>query len=95
MLGAAFEQPSRDVDLLVGAMSTRWELTRETGRGRLRRTFDTYTETLVDIILAGVQVASGAAVLAPPGKWSRWSSKGDLDEDDSPGRHCSGTPCRR
>jgi AcrR family transcriptional regulator len=53
------------VDLLVGAMSTHWEMTPETGRAHLRRTFPAFAESLVDIILAGVQVESGAAVLVP------------------------------
>jgi AcrR family transcriptional regulator len=52
-------------DLLVGAMSTHWELTPETGRARLRRTFPEFAESLVEIILAGVQVESGSAVLVP------------------------------
>jgi AcrR family transcriptional regulator len=53
------------VDLLVGAMSTHWEMTPETGRPHLRRTFPAFAESLVDIILAGVQVQSGLAVLVP------------------------------
>jgi AcrR family transcriptional regulator len=52
-------------DLLVGAMSTHWEMTPESGRAHLRRTFPAFAESLVDIILAGVQVESGAAVLVP------------------------------
>jgi AcrR family transcriptional regulator len=48
------------VDLLVGAMVTHWEMTSEAGRGRLRETFPAYAESLVDIILAGVAVSSGA-----------------------------------
>ena len=55
------------VDLLVGAMATHWEMTPETDRRRLRRTFPAYAESLVDIILAGVAVTSGAASLAPTG----------------------------
>jgi AcrR family transcriptional regulator len=46
------------VDLLVGAMATHWEMTAETGRERLRRTFPGYAESLVDIILAGVAETS-------------------------------------
>jgi AcrR family transcriptional regulator len=53
------------VDLLVGAMTTHFEMTAETGRTRLRRTFPAFAESLVDIILAGVQVVSGSAVLMP------------------------------
>ncbi|OBK63255.1 hypothetical protein A5653_25355 [Mycobacterium colombiense] len=53
------------VDLLVGGLSTHWEMTAETDRGRLRRTFPAFAESLVDIILAGVQVESGSAVLMP------------------------------
>jgi AcrR family transcriptional regulator len=51
------------VDLLVGAMSTHWEMTPESGRAHLRRTFPAFAESLVDIILAGVQVVSGSATL--------------------------------
>lgn len=51
------------VDLLVGGLSTHWEMTAEAGRTRLRRTFPAFAESLVDIILAGVQVESGSAVL--------------------------------
>jgi hypothetical protein len=40
-------------------------MTPETGRAHLRRTFPAFAESLVDIILAGVQVESGAAVLVP------------------------------
>ena len=50
------------VDLLVGAMSTHWEMTAEADRSRLQRTFPAYAESLVDIILAGVAVTSGTAV---------------------------------
>jgi AcrR family transcriptional regulator len=53
------------VDLLVGAMSTHWEMTPEAGRAHLRRTFPAFAESLVDIILAGVQVVSGSASLVP------------------------------
>jgi hypothetical protein len=53
------------VDLLVGAMSTHWEMTPEPGRAHLRLTFPAFAESLVDIILAGVQVASGSATLVP------------------------------
>ena len=53
------------VDLLVGGLSTHWEMTAETGRTRLRRTFPGFAESLVDIILTGVQVVSGSAILEP------------------------------
>jgi AcrR family transcriptional regulator len=53
------------VDLLVGGLSTHWEMTAEAGRPRLRRTFPAFAESLVDIILAGVQVESGSALLVP------------------------------
>jgi AcrR family transcriptional regulator len=53
------------VDLLVGAMSTHWEMTPEAGRQRLRKTFPAYAEALVDIILAGVAVVSRPANLRP------------------------------
>ena len=53
------------VDLLVGGLSTHWEMTPEAGRPRLLRTFPAFAESLVDIILAGVQVVSGSAVLIP------------------------------
>lgn len=53
------------VDLLVGGLSTHWEMTAEAGRKRLARTFPAFAENLVDIILAGVQVTSGAAELVP------------------------------
>ncbi|MGX9787817.1 TetR/AcrR family transcriptional regulator [Mycobacterium sp. MMS18-G62] len=53
------------VDLLVGGLCTHWEMTAETGRARLRKTFPTFAESLVDIILAGVQVQSGSALLVP------------------------------
>lgn len=56
---------STTVDLLVGGLSTHWEMTVETGRSRLRRTFPVFAELLVDIILAGVQVVSGSAALTP------------------------------
>ena len=56
------------VDLLVGAMSTHWEMTPESGRPHLRRIFPAFAESLVDIILAGVQVYSGSAVLVPVDK---------------------------
>jgi AcrR family transcriptional regulator len=46
---------STPADLLVGAMSTHWESTSESSRARLRRTFPAYAETLVDIILTGLQ----------------------------------------
>lgn len=47
------------VDLLVGALSTHWDMTAEADRvHHLRRTFGPYAESLVDIILAGVQVIS-------------------------------------
>lgn len=49
------------VDLLVGALSTHWEMTPESGRARLRRTFPAFAESLVDIILAGVRTASASA----------------------------------
>ena len=52
------------VDLLVGAMVTHWEMTPEAGRGRLRKTFPAYAESLVDIILAGVAVQSASTALA-------------------------------
>jgi AcrR family transcriptional regulator len=58
------------VDLLVGAMSTHWEMTPESGRPNLRRTFPAFAESLVDIILAGVQVEAGSAVLVPVDKES-------------------------
>jgi AcrR family transcriptional regulator len=48
------------VDLLVGAMSTHYEMTAETGRERLRGTFPAFAESLVDIILAGVAATSGS-----------------------------------
>lgn len=48
------------VDLLVGALANHWEMTAETGRSQLRRTFRAYAESLVDIILGGVQVVSGS-----------------------------------
>lgn len=51
------------IDLLVGGLSTHWEMTSVAGRPHLRRTFPTFAESLVDIILAGVQVVSGSAVL--------------------------------
>jgi AcrR family transcriptional regulator len=54
------------VDLLVGAMSTHWEMTPESGRARLAQTFPAYAESLVDIILAGVSVTSGSAVSVKP-----------------------------
>jgi AcrR family transcriptional regulator len=54
------------VDLLVGATFTHWEMTPERGRTRLRQTFPAYAELLVDIILAGVAVTSGSAVLGLP-----------------------------
>jgi AcrR family transcriptional regulator len=60
---ASTVRSSTIVDLLVGAMSTHWEMTPESGRPHLRRTFPTFAESLVDIILAGVQVHSGSAVL--------------------------------
>jgi len=62
---ASIIRSSTIVDLLVGAMSTHWEMTPETARPHLRRTFPAFAESLVDIILAGVQVESGAAVLVP------------------------------
>jgi AcrR family transcriptional regulator len=43
-----------------GALSTHWEMTPESGRARLRRTFGGYAESLVDIILAGVASTSGS-----------------------------------
>jgi hypothetical protein len=46
-------------------MSTHWEMTPESGRTHLRRTFPAFAESLVDIILTGVQVVSGSAALAP------------------------------
>jgi AcrR family transcriptional regulator len=46
------------VDLLVGALSTHWEMTPESGRPRLRETFPKFAESLVDIILAGVAATS-------------------------------------
>lgn len=46
------------VDLLVGALSTHWEMTPESGRPRLRETFPGFAESLVDIILAGVAATS-------------------------------------
>ena len=46
------------VDLLVGALSTHWEMTPESGRPRLRQTFPAFAESLVDIILAGVAATS-------------------------------------
>ena len=60
---ASTVRSSTIVDLLVGAMSTHWEMTPEAGRPHLRRTFPAFAESLVDIILAGVQVESGSAVL--------------------------------
>lgn len=54
-------------DLLVGAMSTHWESTSEGSRARLRRTFPAYAETLVDIVLAGVEAVSGRAEPRPDG----------------------------
>jgi AcrR family transcriptional regulator len=62
---ASTVRSSTIVDLLVGAMSTHWEMTPESGRPHLRRTFPAFAESLVDIILAGVQVQSGSAVLVP------------------------------
>jgi AcrR family transcriptional regulator len=55
------------VDLLVGALSTHWEMTPESGRPRLRETFPGFAESLVDIILAGVAATtrSDAAVTEP------------------------------
>jgi AcrR family transcriptional regulator len=46
------------VDLLVGALSTHWEMTPESGRARLQETFAGFAEQLVDIILAGVAATS-------------------------------------
>jgi hypothetical protein len=40
-------------------------MTPESGRPHLRRTFPAFAESLVDIILAGVQVEAGSAVLVP------------------------------
>jgi AcrR family transcriptional regulator len=53
------------VDLLVGGLSTHWEMTGDTGRLRLRRNFPAYAESLVDVILSGIQVVSGSATLVP------------------------------
>lgn len=53
------------VDLLVGAMSTHWEMTPEAGRQRLQTTFPAYAELLVDIVLAGVAAVSGSADIRP------------------------------
>jgi AcrR family transcriptional regulator len=50
------------VDLLVGALSTHWEMTPESGRPRLRETFPGFAESLVDIILAGVAATSRSDV---------------------------------
>ncbi len=52
------------VDLLVGALSTHWEMTSPSGRLRLRRNFPAYAESIVDIILSGVQVVSDSTMLA-------------------------------
>jgi AcrR family transcriptional regulator len=57
---ASTVRTSTIVDLLVGALSTHWEMTPESGRARLRRTFGGYAESLVDIILAGVASTSGS-----------------------------------
>jgi hypothetical protein len=46
------------VDLLVGALSTHWEMTPESGRPRLQQTFPAFAESLVGIILAGVAATS-------------------------------------
>ncbi|WP_204366827.1 TetR/AcrR family transcriptional regulator [Mycobacterium sp. UM_CSW] len=54
------------VDLLVGGLSTHWEMTAESGRSRLRRTFPSFAESLVDIIIAGVQAVSVSAALNEP-----------------------------
>ena len=58
---ASTVRSSTIVDLLVGAMSMHWEMTPESGRDQLRRTFPAFAESLVDIILAGVQGISGSA----------------------------------
>jgi len=55
------------VDLLVGGLSTHWELSSERGRTRLVSTFQAYAETLVDIILAGVRAVSAVPAAAPAG----------------------------
>lgn len=53
------------VDLLVGALSTHWEMTSASGRLRLRQNFPAYAESIVDIILSGVRVVSDPAMLVP------------------------------
>jgi AcrR family transcriptional regulator len=55
---APIVRSSTMVDLLVGAMSTHWEMTPASGRARLRQTFPGYAESLVDIILAGIAATS-------------------------------------
>ena len=52
------------VDLLVGGMVTHWEMTPEDDRGRLRKTFPAYAESLVNVILAGVEATSGGVLRA-------------------------------
>jgi hypothetical protein len=58
-------------------MSTHWEMTSARGRSHLRRTFPAFAEALVEIILAGVQVQSGSAVLVPVDNDGAGSSKLD------------------
>lgn len=58
---ASTVRSSTIVDLLVGALSTHWEMTPASGRTRLRQTFAEYAEQLVDIILAGVASTFGPA----------------------------------
>jgi AcrR family transcriptional regulator len=65
---ASTVRSSTIVDLLVGGMSTHWEMTPEAGRVHLRRTFPGFAEGLVDIILAGVAVVSGSSALVPKSK---------------------------
>jgi AcrR family transcriptional regulator len=55
---ASTVRSSTIVDLLVGALSTHWEMTPDSGRARLRQTFAEYAEQLVEIILAGVAATS-------------------------------------
>ena len=73
---ASTVRSSTMVDLLVGAMSTHWEMTPESGRRHLRRTFPAFAESLVDIILAGVQVQSGTAALVQAEKDGAGSAGG-------------------